>query len=353
MDPLLLIFRVAVLGLAGYLWWSSRRLTRENAVLRAELEEREVAQAATAGRQSVERERLEALEETVEGLREDLQTKQEQLVRARQLASLGQLTGGIAHEIKNPLNFVNNFARLSTELAHELQEILDERSDEPVRDVMDEVAEILADIEHNAEKIVEHGGRADATVRNMLLHARQNADQRQPTDLNKLFADYANLAYHGMRAADPQFNATLVRELDPAVGEVEVVPQDLGRVVINLVNNAFYAVHERKQATADGSFEPTVTIHSEARNGDVELRVTDNGAGIPEEVRDRVFEPFVTTKPPGVGTGLGLSLSYEIVTQAHAGALDVETRSEEGTTFVITIPRDMPSNEPSHGQPLG
>ena len=182
----------------------------------------------------------------------------------------------------------------------------------------------------------------------MLLHARPNADQRQPTDLNKLFSDYANLAYHGMRAADQHFNATLERALDPAVGEVEVVPQDLGRVFINLLNNAFFAVHERKQAASDPAFDPTVTIRSEAQNGEVVLRVTDNGTGIPEDVRARVFEPFFTTKPAGSGTGLGLSLSYEIVTQGHGGALDVEARDGEGTTFVITLPR-----EPSDGQSVG
>jgi signal transduction histidine kinase len=349
MDPLLLIFRVAVLGLAGYLWWSSRRLTRENALLRAELDARDVHRAAGDEQREAAQGKVEALEATVENLQEDLRIKQEQLVRARQLASLGQLTGGIAHEIKNPLNFVNNFARLSTELARELREILEERADEPVRAVMDEVGEILDDIGHNAEKIVEHGGRADATVRNMLLHARSNAHQRQPTDLNKLFADYANLAYHGMRAADPQFNATLARDLDPAVGEVEVVPQDLGRVFINLLNNAFYAVHERKQAADDPVYEPTVTIQSTANNGVVELRVIDNGTGIPEDVRTQVFEPFVTTKPPGAGTGLGLSLSYEIVTQGHGGTLDVETRDGDGATFVLTIPRDGPAQEASDG----
>ena len=327
MDPLLLVFRIAVLGLAGYLWWSSRRLAKANAELRAELADREGAQA----------EALRERDAALEAARQDLQVKQDQLVRARQLASLGQLTGGIAHEIKNPLNFVNNFARLSVDLARELKETLEEHRDAPVSEVLDEVQDLLDDIAHNAEKISEHGERADSTVRSMLMHARSNASQRQPTDLNKLLADYANLAYHGMRAADPHFNVTIERDLDPAVGEVDVVPQDLGRVFINLFNNAFYAVTEK--AKADDAFDPKVALRTAARDGHVEIRVEDNGTGIPAAVQAQVFEPFFTTKPPGVGTGLGLSLSYEIVTKGHGGAMDVETREGEGTTFVLTIPK--------------
>jgi signal transduction histidine kinase len=330
MDPLLLVFRIAVLGLAGYLWWSSRRLAKANAELRAEAE----AQA----------EALREREAALESAREDLRIKQDQLVRARQLASLGQLTGGIAHEIKNPLNFVNNFARLSVDLAGELKETLEEHRDAPVSDVLDEVGDLLDDLAHNAHKISEHGERADTTVRNMLMHARTNASQRQPTDLNKLVADYANLAYHGMRASDPHFNVTIEHDLDPAVGEAEVVPQDLGRVFINLFNNAFYAVTEK--ADADKAFDPVVALRTVARDGEVEIRVEDNGTGIPAEVRAQVFEPFFTTKPPGAGTGLGLSLSYEIITKAHGGAMEVESREGQGTTFIITIPNAHPDESP-------
>ncbi len=326
MDPLLLVFRIAVLGLAGYLWWSSRRLAGENARLRAEAEE-----AA-----AVQREQEAALEAAREGLR----VKEDQIVRARHLASLGQLIGGIAHEIKNPLNFVNNFARLSVELADELKETLEEHRDAPVSEVLDEVQDLLDDIAHNAAKIAEHGERADGTVRSMLMHARPNANQRQPTDLNKLLAEYANLAYHGMRASDPQFNVTIEQDLDPAVGEVPVVPHNLGRVFINLFNNAFYAVTEK--AGTDPSFAPTVSLKTEARDGEVEIRVADNGTGIPAEARVQVFEPFFTTKPAGAGTGLGLSLSYEIVTKGHGGTMEVESREGEGTVFVITIPRALP-----------
>ena len=329
MDPLLLVFRVAVLGLAGYLWWSSRQLAKANAELRAEAEDRADA--------------LRERDAALEAAREDLQVKQDQLVRARQLASLGQLTGGIAHEIKNPLNFVNNFARLSVDLARELKETLEEHRDQPVSEVMDEVADLLDDLAHNAEKISEHGERADGTVRSMLMHARSSANQRQPTDLNKLLTDYVNLAYHGMRAADPRFNVTIERDLDPAVGEVDVVPQDLGRVCINLFNNAFYAVTEKAQA--DATFDPKVALRTVARDGEVEIRVEDNGTGIPAAVRAQVFEPFFTTKPPGSGTGLGLSLSFEIITKAHGGTMEVESRDGEGTTFVITIPRDPAEDE--------
>jgi signal transduction histidine kinase len=324
MDPLPLVSFLVALGLAGYFWWSGRRRSAEHARLRDDL----TAQGAA----------LAEARRDLKVAQGDLRAKREQLVRARQLASLGYLTGGIAHEIKNPLNFVNNFARLSAEMARELKETLEERRDDPVRDVVDEVGDLLDDIAHNAEKIVEHGARADATVRNMLLHARSNADQRQPTDLNKLFSDYATLAYHGMRAADPHFNATLTRDLDPAVGEVEVVPQDMGRVFINLLNNAFYAVHEKKQSVDDPAYEPTVTIQSVAQKGEVALHVIDNGPGIPEDQRARVFEPFFTTKPAGAGTGLGLSLSYESVTQGHGGTMDAVTR-DEGAEFVIVLPR--------------
>ena len=323
MDPLLLVFRIAVLGLAGYLWWSSRRLAREGARLRADLDAQSL--------------KLREQEAALKQAREDLQVKQEQLLRARKLASLGQLTGGIAHEIKNPLNFVNNFARLSVDLASELRETLEEHRGQRVADIMDEVSELIDDITHNAGKISEHGERADSTVRSMLMHARTNASQRQPTDLNKLLADYANLAYHGVRAADPSFNVTIERDFDPAVGEIEVVPQDLGRVFINLCNNAFYAVDEK--AEADPTFKPLVVLKTMAREDEVEVRIEDNGMGIPESVRAQVFEPFFTTKPAGVGTGLGLSLSYEIVTQGHGGTMDVEVRDGLGSTLVLTIPR--------------
>ncbi len=316
MDPLLLIFRVAVLALAAWLWWWGRRQAAEAVRLRGEVEALE-AEAATA--------------------RDSLRTAQDQLVQARRMASLGQLTAGIAHEIKNPLNFVNNFAQLLVDLVRELREELGEHRDRPAGEALDETGDLLDDIALNASKIAEHGKRADATVRAMLLHARSNDDQRQPTDLNALVEQYVGLAYHGMRAAETRFNAALDLDLDPAVGRVEVVPQEIGRVLINLLSNAFYATHEK--AETDETFKPVVGLQTKAQEDEVEIRVADNGGGMPEAVRARIFEPFFTTKPVGAGTGLGLSLSYEIVTRGHGGTMGVETEEGEGTTFVVTLPR--------------
>ncbi len=315
MDPLLILFRVVVVALAAWLWWHGRRQAAEAARLRGE---------------------VEALEAEAKTARESLRTVQDQLAQSRKMASLGQLTAGIAHEIKNPLNFVNNFAQLLVDLTRELREELDEHRDRSAGEVLGEVGDLLEDIALNADKITEHGKRADATVRAMLLHARSNDDQRQAVALNALVKQYAGLAYHGMRAAETRFNADLRFDLDAEVGHVEVVPQEIGRVLINLLNNAFYATHEK--AKADDAFRPIVEVRTEVRGDEVEVRVADNGRGMPEAVRARVFEPFFTTKPVGAGTGLGLSLSYEIVTQ-HGGTLGIETEEGEGTTFVVTLPR--------------
>ncbi len=284
---------------------------------------------------------LEAAQKEAETARESLRTAQEQLLQARKMASLGQLTAGIAHEIKNPLNFVNNFARLLGDLTRELREELAENRDRPAGEVLDEIDDLLEDIAHNAEKIREHGERADATVRNMLMHSRTNDDQRQEVDLNALVKQYANLAYHGMRAADPHFNTALDFDLSPEVGHAEIVPQEIGRVFINLLNNAFSATRSKaeRHAEAGEAYRPLVAVRTTARGGEVEARVTDNGGGIPPDVRARIFEPFFTTKPAGTGTGLGLSLSYEIVTVGHGGTMAVETEEGQGTTFVITLPR--------------
>ena len=266
----------------------------------------------------------------------DLASTRGQLTESRRLASLGRLTAGIAHEIKNPLNFVNNFAQLSVELADELREELEADPERTVADALGEVGEILDDIAHNARKITEHGQRADRIVRTMLMHARSNAGQRQPTDLNALVLDYADLAYHGMRAATPDFNATIEKDLDPDLGEVALVPQEIGRVVLNLLNNAFYAVHER---AGEPGYAPNVTVATRDLGDAVELRVADNGPGIPEDVRSRIFEPFFTTKPTGEGTGLGLSLSHELVTKNHGGTMEVASEEGAGATFTLTLPR--------------
>ncbi|MEM1043071.1 MAG: ATP-binding protein [Bacteroidota bacterium] len=284
---------------------------------------------------------LEAAQAEAERARESLRIAQDQLLQARKMASLGQLTAGIAHEIKNPLNFVNNFAQLLVDLARELREELGEQRDRPAGEVLDEVGDILDDMTHNAEKIREHGERADATVRSMLMHSRSNDDQRQAVDLNALVKQYVNLAYHGMRASDPHFNTTIEFDLDPEVEHLEIIPQEIGRVFINLANNAFSATRskaEQKDAAGE-SFRPVVSVRTSLRGDEVEVRIGDNGTGIPESVRARIFEPFFTTKPVGTGTGLGLSLSYEIVTVGHGGTMAVETEEGEGTTFVITLPQ--------------
>jgi signal transduction histidine kinase len=270
-----------------------------------------------------------------------LRATQEQLVQQEKLASLGALTAGIAHEIKNPLNFVNNFAQLCAELADELDEELDANRDRPVVEFEEELKEILSDLKINAAKIEEHGRRADNIVKSMLQHSRGTVGERQTIDVNALLDEYLNLAYHGMRAQVANFNVTLERDYDAAVGTVEAVPQELGQVLINLLNNAFYAVHDRKLSD-DGQYAPTVSVGTRKRKDAVEIRVQDNGSGIPEDVKAKIFEPFFTTKPTGSGTGLGLSVSYDIITQRHGGALAVESAEGQGATFVITLPVSTP-----------
>ncbi|MFB3131272.1 MAG: ATP-binding protein [Rhodothermales bacterium] len=267
-----------------------------------------------------------------------LKDTQQQLILKEKMASLGQLTAGIAHEIKNPLNFVNNFAQLSVELADELADELESNKEQTVASVLGEVEELLGDLRLNAQKIRDHGQRADSIVQGMLEHSRGHAGERRPLAINGLVDEYVNLAYHGMRARQADFNATLERDYDEAVGTIELAPQEMGRVLLNLLNNAFYAVYERRLA-GDGTFEPSVRVSTRALGNTVEIRVEDNGGGIPEAIRDRIFEPFFTTKPTGSGnTGLGLSLSYEIVTQGHGGTLSVESEEGQGATFVVTLP---------------
>ncbi|MEL6614295.1 MAG: ATP-binding protein, partial [Bacteroidota bacterium] len=267
-----------------------------------------------------------------------------------------QLTAGIAHEIKNPLNFVNNFADLSVELADELGEELHENKDKPVSAVLEEVDALLEDLRENSRRIHQHGTRADRIVKAMLLHSRGASGEHARVDANRFVEEYANLAYHGARANDKEFQVDLVRELDPEVAEAEVIPQELGRVLINLLSNAFYAVGQRRKLEGDG-YQPTVTVATEsvrlAGEDGVEIRIADNGTGIPDELRKKVFEPFFTTKPTGDGTGLGLSLAYDIITGAHGGTLSVESAQGEGTTFFIRLPVRGPSPEASGGAELG
>ena len=262
----------------------------------------------------------------------DLRTTQTQLVQAEKMASLGELTAGIAHEIQNPLNFVNNFSEVSTELVTELEE----EQQKPDRDIALET-EILGDLKQNLQKITHHGGRASAIVRGMLEHARTSTGEKRPTDLNALMDEYLKLAYHGLRAKDTTFNCALITEFDSTLPPIEIMPQEIGRVLLNLYNNAFYAVHQ-KQKMALADYQPTVGIRTRYLKGCVEIRVRDNGTGIPDLVKAKIFQPFFTTKPTGEGTGLGLSLSYDIITKGYDGTLSVESIEGQGSEFVLTLP---------------
>jgi two-component system, NtrC family, sensor kinase len=270
---------------------------------------------------------------------EQLKAAQKQLVQAEKMASLGELTAGIAHEIQNPLNFVNNFSEVSGELTRELV-------DEVEKGNTDEVKAIAGDLVQNLEKINHHGQRAADIVKGMLQHSRSSSGVKEPTDINALCDEYLRLAYHGLRAKDKTFNARFTTDLDTSIQKINVVPQDIGRVILNLINNAFYAVSERKRTEgeelkAEGkTYEPTVSIHTKKLGDKIEIRVADNGTGIPQKVIDKIFQPFFTTKPTGQGTGLGLSLSYDIV-KVHGGELKVETKEGEGTTFIINFPNSQ------------
>jgi signal transduction histidine kinase/ligand-binding sensor domain-containing protein len=272
------------------------------------------------------------------GAMDNLKETQNQLVLSEKMASLGQLTAGIAHEIKNPLNFITNFAALSGDLTRDLRHELAAERDRVDKARAVEIEGILSDLEQNVNKINEHGKRADSIVRGMLLHSRGKAGERQETDLNALLAEYTNLAYHGMRAHDHTFNVKLETDLDPSIGIISVVPQDLSRAFLNIVNNACYAANDRKK-TATNGFNPTVRVSARNLHESVEIRVRDNGMGIPQSILQKIFNPFFTTKPAGAGTGLGLSLSYDIITQEHQGYIKVDTKEGEYTEFIIVIPR--------------
>ncbi|MBC7935193.1 MAG: hypothetical protein H7Y86_07525 [Rhizobacter sp.] len=259
----------------------------------------------------------------------ELQITQKQLIQSEKMASLGELTAGIAHEIQNPLNFVNNFSEISNEL-------IDEMMEEVSKGNYAEVKAIADDVKQNLGKINHHGKRADGIVKGMLQHSRISSGQREPTDINVLADEYLRLAYHGLRAKDKTFNAMLKTDYDETIGNIEIIPQDIGRVILNLITNAFYVVAEKKKSGID-KYEPTVTLGTIKVNDTVEIKVKDNGNGIPQQILDKIFQPFFTTKPTGQGTGLGLSLAYDIV-KAHSGELKVETQQGKGTTFIISIP---------------
>jgi len=296
---------------------------------------------------------LLAQKEELEHILADLRSTQSQLIQSEKMASLGELTAGIAHEIQNPLNFVNNFSELNTELMAEMKEEIDKGN-------FEEVKAIATDIIDNEKKIMHHGKRADGIVKSMLNHSRNSSVDKEPTDINALADEYLRLTYHGIRAKDKSFNATIKTYFDESIGKINVIPQDVGRVILNLLTNAFYAVKEKKNSLTypvlDGepikldkdNYEPTVSIStrvigtalaSKLGGNRVEIRVSDNGNGIPHQVLKKIFQPFFTTKPTGQGTGLGLSLSYDIITKGHGGELKVETKEGKGTTFIIRLPK--------------
>jgi signal transduction histidine kinase len=282
-------------------------------------------------------ERTEALTQSLETLRQ----AQGQLIQAEKMASLGELTAGIAHEIQNPLNFVNNFSEVNTELLEDVNKSLDEGNTAEVKD-------ILKDIETNMGKITFHGKRADAIVKGMLLHSRASSGEKILTDVNMLTDEYLRLSYHGLRARDKSFNAQFVMDFDEKTGELMLVKQDIGRVLLNLFNNAFYSVTEKKKQiekakqSGEGAgnelYEPTVLVSTKRKKDFVEIRIRDNGQGISKKVIDKIYQPFFTTKPAGQGTGLGLSLSYDIITKEHNGKIDVTTKEDEFTEFIIELP---------------
>ncbi|WP_411768448.1 ATP-binding protein [Winogradskyella sp. A3E31] len=264
----------------------------------------------------------------------DLQTTQKQLIQSEKMASLGELTAGIAHEIQNPLNFVNNFSEVSKELLEEMAEEIENGDFEEVKAIMDDVIQ-------NLEKINHHGQRADGIVKGMLQHSRASGDKKEPTDINKLADEYMRLAYHGLRAKNKQFNATLETNFDESLPKAPIIPQDIGRVILNLFTNAFYAVDEKKSSFAKASednYEPTVSVTTKQKKGDIEITVSDNANGIPEHIKDKIFQPFFTTKPTGQGTGLGLSMSYDIITKGHGGDISIQTKENKGTSFIIKLP---------------
>ncbi|MGB8046215.1 MAG: ATP-binding protein, partial [Pseudolabrys sp.] len=278
------------------------------------------------------RERTDDLTESLENLR----STQDRLVQTQKLASLGQLTAGIAHEIKNPLNFVNNFSGVSSELIDELQDTLKRPFDDKARA---EIMELTNTLRGNLDKVVQHGKRADAIVKNMLLHSREGSGDHRPVDINVLVEESLNLAYHGARAEKQGFNITLQRSFDATVGEADVFPQDITRVLLNLISNGFYAATKRRAETNGGDYEPTLAAATRNLGDLVEITIRDNGIGITSDVKEKIFNPFFTTKPAGEGTGLGLSISHDVIVKQHGGSIEVDTQPGAFTEFRITLPR--------------
>lgn len=328
------------------MWFINRRqnkaLELERKRRRDEEEQNRMMAAMKVNLESEVRQRTAELTQQKEELQQalsELKSTQAQLVQQEKMASLGELTAGIAHEIQNPLNFVNNFSEVSIELLDELKEGVFKNLPD---DSKEEADEIMNDITQNLAKINQHGKRADAIVKGMLQHSRATTSKKEPTDINALADEYLRLSYHGLRAKDKSFNAGMKISFDESIGLIDAMAQDLGRVLLNLYNNSFYSVAEKKKLKGDG-YEPTVTVSTKkvklaSGSNAVEIIVSDNGMGIPQKVLDKIYQPFFTTKPTGQGTGLGLSMSYDIITKAHNGELKVETEEGEYARFIITIP---------------
>jgi len=321
----------------GAMYFVSRRqrkaLDKERSIRLAEEAQNKIIEAKKNELEYMVAERTAELTKQKEELQlalSDLKATQVQLIQQEKMASLGELTAGIAHEIQNPLNFVNNFSELSMELAQELK-------DEVERPEIDKslVVKLVTDLTHNQQKINHHGKRADGIVKGMLQHSRTSGGKKEPVDINALADEYLRLSYHGLRAKDKIFNATLQTKFDPAIGKINVVPQDMGRVLLNLFNNAFYSVSQKKRSVGDG-YTPTVSVTTQRAGNKIEIHIKDNGVGIDDKILDKIFQPFFTTKPTGQGTGLGLSLSYDII-KAHGGELSVTSKENEGAEFVVTL----------------
>jgi signal transduction histidine kinase len=314
--------------IAAFIWvfgrWAATKKQEEQ--LRISQERRTELEALVQERTVELQKQKDELQETLQ----ELKTTQAQLIQSEKMASLGELTAGIAHEIQNPLNFVNNFSEVTAELIEEMEEELNKGDKE-------EAIAIAADIKQNLEKIMHHGKRADGIVKGMLQHSRASSNVKEPTDINKLADEYLRLAYHGLRAKDKSFNADLITHFAEGLPEANLVPQDIGRVLLNLFNNAFYAVKE-KQRINGTEFKPKVEVTTLLKGKSLEVLVKDNGTGIPDEIKEKILQPFFTTKPTGEGTGLGLSLSYDIVVKAHSGKIDIKSKPGEGSEFKISLP---------------
>lgn len=337
---------IAVFWVIGFTIYAQRQAKRDKAIReKAELE-RQISEAKKQELEYQVAERTAELTQQKESLElalEELKITQNQLIQAEKMASLGELTAGIAHEIQNPLNFVNNFSEVSVELCQEINEELEKSLLTPDGGIIlskenkEFLAEILADLSQNQQKITHHGQRAASIVRGMLQHSRASTGQKELTDINALADEYLRLSYHGLRAKDKTFNADFKTDLAPDLPKIEVIPQDFGRVLLNIVNNAFYTVQQKAKTGIEG-YKPTVQIKTLKTDEEIVIKITDNGGGMPESVKTKIFQPFFTTKPTGQGTGLGLSLSYDIITKGHSGTLEVESTEGEGTVFIIKLP---------------